>query len=242
MGGSRAAFSQNKAADSCRSNLAGTELSEMWADASGRNPEEFLEQFIQDFFAETLVRDGQPDTLAEDVSERRASSDPLPIGVNDVLLHIKAICRRRRLTREEAALLTVEDWNRMGEDGAAVLRLLQGLRLTNASFNRWYPTAHLPKRPDIWPVLSTNGPRSAEPARRVASDRTGEQGRPTTRHLVVAEFQHRLAAGAVLNTLRAEAQALSAWLRTEHPLFAQMTPKTIENRIREAYNAQKATK
>jgi hypothetical protein len=74
-----------------------------------------------------------------------------------------------------------------------------------------------------------------------ASDRTGGQGRPTSRHLVEMEFQRRAMAREVADTLKAEAQVLSAWLTRTHVRLAQMTPKTVENCIRKPYKLAKAT-
>jgi hypothetical protein len=71
----------------------------------------------------------------------------------------------------------------------------------------------------------------------VISDRTGAQGRPTSRHLAEAEFCHRIAIGAVQNTLKAEAQALSDWLKQTHAGMAQMSRKTVETCIRDAHRA-----
>jgi hypothetical protein len=90
---------------------------------------------------------------------------------------------------------------------------------------------------NIWPAgnVSVNGP--VESPSRGPSDRTGAQGRPTSRHLVEGEFQRRRETGAVLETLRGEAQALSNWLKTAYPDLAQMTCKTVENCIRPLYNA-----
>ena len=71
-----------------------------------------------------------------------------------------------------------------------------------------------------------------------ASDRTGAQGRPTSRHLVEAEFERRMTARETLGTLKAEAQALSDWLSVMHPHLAPMTRKTIENCIRTGYTSR----
>jgi hypothetical protein len=67
---------------------------------------------------------------------------------------------------------------------------------------------------------------------RAAPYRTGAAGRPTSAHLVKAEFERRAAAGEVCERCRDEAIVLIEWLKKEHPDAAPMTPKTVENRIR----------
>jgi hypothetical protein len=77
----------------------------------------------------------------------------------------------------------------------------------------------------------------------LVSDRTGAQGRPSSRHLVEEEFQRRNSNNETLPTLNAEAEALSGWLVLKHPGLAPMAPKTVANCIRAEYQARKkATK
>jgi hypothetical protein len=83
---------------------------------------------------------------------------------------------------------------------------------------------------------------STSDADEVASDRTGTQGRPTSRHLVTAEFARRAANNEPLDKLNAESAILSDWLQQRHPNLAPMTPKTVENCIRIAYRLWKAPK
>jgi len=66
--------------------------------------------------------------------------------------------------------------------------------------------------------------------------RTGVPGRPTSRHLVDAEFGRRMAAGEVLPTLKAEAEWLAAWLARAHPGAAAMSQTTTQNLIRHRYS------
>jgi len=54
-------------------------------------------------------------------------------------------------------------------------------------------------------------------------------------HLIFVEHERRLAAGKAQNGVKAEAQSLAAWIRTTHSGCPPPTPKTIENRIREAH-------
>jgi len=76
----------------------------------------------------------------------------------------------------------------------------------------------------------------------LVSDRTGARGRPTSAHLVIAEFQRRVDARQVLPTLAGEAKHLSTWLLTTCPDLAPMKPTSVESRIRGAYRQWKATK
>ncbi len=65
--------------------------------------------------------------------------------------------------------------------------------------------------------------------------RTGLPGRTTIKHLILAEFQRRAAAGEVERTLAAEARALQKWATREHQNAPTPAPGTIENHIREKY-------
>jgi hypothetical protein len=94
----------------------------------------------------------------------------------------------------------------------------------------------------IWPPLTLPSRQGQSASVEARLDRTGAPGRPTSRSLVEREFERRRDAGETLETLIAEARALSAWLGKEYPHYAQMTEKTIANCIRVSYRAQKATK
>ena len=85
-------------------------------------------------------------------------------------------------------------------------------------------------------------PGAAGRGMEVISDRTGAQGRPTSRHVVEAEFHRRVAIGAVQDTLKAEAQALSDWLKQTHGGLAPMSRKTVETCIRETHRAWRNSK
>ena len=61
-----------------------------------------------------------------------------------------AIFRRNSLSAADAATVAIIDWDRMGDDGRVVLRLIEGLHLIQSDFPRWYRTAHLLERPPIW--------------------------------------------------------------------------------------------
>ncbi|SDG17402.1 hypothetical protein SAMN05660686_03612 [Thalassobaculum litoreum DSM 18839] len=70
----------------------------------------------------------------------------------------------------------------------------------------------------------------------------GRAGRPSSKPLVVAEFERRVATGVVLDTLSEETHALATWLANQHPDAAQAQAKTIEGHIRSAYKAYWAKK
>ncbi len=91
----------------------------------------------------------------------------------------------------------------------------------------------------LWPAARAAVVGIAEP---VATDRTGAPGRPTSRHLVEAEFGQRTHRGEVRPKIGEEAKALSSWLTATHPGFAQMEPRTIENVIRTDNQRHKRTK
>jgi hypothetical protein len=93
-------------------------------------------------------------------------------------------------------------------------------------WNVTLPRAALVER---WPPLGAVGAKSGAPE---VSDRTGVAGRPTSRHLVVAEYVRRHEAGIALPRIGEEASALVRWLSATHPGLAPMTARTIETAIR----------
>jgi hypothetical protein len=72
--------------------------------------------------------------------------------------------------------------------------------------------------------------------------RTGAPGAPTAMHVIGQEFERRVNDGEIEGNLRAEAKALSKWLTENHPTAPTTTPKTIENKLRDAYRTAKAPK
>ena len=68
-----------------------------------------------------------------------------------------------------------------------------------------------------------------------AQFRTGAPGRPSSIHLVEAEFRDRCIRNEVKPSLAAEAEVLAAWLNDKYPSSPRLTPKTIQNRLRSAY-------
>jgi hypothetical protein len=72
-----------------------------------------------------------------------------------------------------------------------------------------------------------------------APPRTGVPGRPTSIHLVEAEFVARCDRKEVKASLAEEAEVLAAWLRNEHPNSPRLTAKTIKNNLRGLYRQHK---
>lgn len=95
----------------------------------------------------------------------------------------------------------------------------------------------------LWPVI--RGPQGSHPelaAGKIVSDRTGARGRPTSSHLIKAEFQRRIEMGQICESIKKEAVVLAEWLKLCHPGLAPMTPKSIENAIRDEYRERKLKK
>lgn len=66
---------------------------------------------------------------------------------------------------------------------------------------------------------------------------TGLAGRPTSRHLIDAQFSRMVAEANLPDSLSATAAELREWHSREHPQLALPSKKTIENNIRAAFNA-----
>lgn len=67
---------------------------------------------------------------------------------------------------------------------------------------------------------------------------TGTPGRPTKGiDIIRIEFQRRVDAGEIADSLAAEARALQAWYRETYPRRDCPTTKTIENNLRDAWRA-----
>jgi hypothetical protein len=75
----------------------------------------------------------------------------------------------------------------------------------------------------------------ADMLRSSASDltqsRSGAPGRPTSMHLIEAEFRHRCEEGLVKEHISDEATFLSSWLKASHPQEHPTTAKTIRNKL-----------
>lgn len=84
-------------------------------------------------------------------------------------------------------------------------------------------------------------PEKVAAAEQESVTRTGAPGRPSAMHLVEAEFVRRAEEGAIEESLAQQAKALAAWFEAAHPQLPCPTPKTIENRLRDAYRKAKST-
>ena len=97
------------------------DLCDMWADASGRDRREILEQFVQDFFSGSFERGGTIETLAESRNERVTSRYPITVSVNDAYDHIGHGIRRHDINIAEIATLSIKDWEKLEDDGRRVI-------------------------------------------------------------------------------------------------------------------------
>jgi hypothetical protein len=61
---------------------------------------------------------------------------------------------------------------------------------------------------------------------------TGAPGRPSSMHLVEAEYRARWHRGEAEASIGAEAKTLAEWLQNKHPDVPQLQPKSIANRLR----------
>lgn len=68
-----------------------------------------------------------------------------------------------------------------------------------------------------------------------APQQSGAVGRPSSMHLIMAEFERRIARGATAAPFRAESEALATWLSTHHPDSPRAGAKAIANNIRARY-------
>lgn len=98
----------------------------------------------------------------------------------------------------------------------------------------------------LWPLTGAEQADAADPSAASSAGsrqsatmanpyRTGAPGKPTIRHLILAEFRRRARAGEVFPSLSAEAKALADWAARAHPLAPTPTVRTIENQIRDEY-------
>lgn len=88
-------------------------------------------------------------------------------------------------------------------------------------------------------------PESARQPEEVAVNRSplthsGMAGRPTAKHLYLAELEQRAKAGTMCGGVVAESRELHKWLQRAHPKLNPGKPKTIENNIRARYHQLKA--
>lgn len=74
------------------------------------------------------------------------------------------------------------------------------------------------------------------------SYRSGGPGRPSSVHLVEAEFRRRCALATVEGSMAKESVYLAAWLQSAHPNAPPLTPKTITNRLLPTFRARTASR
>jgi hypothetical protein len=67
--------------------------------------------------------------------------------------------------------------------------------------------------------------------------KSGFAGRPTSKQLIILEFQQRCAAKVADRSLMANAKGLCDWLSQAHPEAPQPKPKTVTDHIRAIHNA-----
>ena len=91
-----------------------------------------------------------------------------------------------------------------------------------------------------WPAAATTSDAELAPGGDVTSDHTGSAGRPTSKHLVEAEYQRRIAADKDCGSIGEQGKALSDWLKSAHASMAPLTPRSAENAIRPAFNKRKS--
>jgi hypothetical protein len=70
--------------------------------------------------------------------------------------------------------------------------------------------------------------------------RTGTAGRPSSKHLALAELKRRAAANLLAPTLLAEATALVDWLKETHPDAPRPKPKSLADALRAIYREEQA--
>ena len=61
---------------------------------------------------------------------------------------------------------------------------------------------------------------------------SGAPGRPSSMHLVEAEYRARWHRGEAEASIGAEAKTLAEWLQNKHPDVPRLKPKSIANRLR----------
>jgi hypothetical protein len=71
--------------------------------------------------------------------------------------------------------------------------------------------------------------------------RSGAPGRPSSMHLVKAEFKQRVEQGEVEHSLAEQARVLESWLKENHPISPPLGKKRIEDGIRDDYRPHKPT-
>lgn len=94
------------------------------------------------------------------------------------------------------------------------------------------------KRPAA-PMPANDSAKPPTPPPAEDTPRSGAPGRPTSMHLIEAEFERRAESGAIESSLNKQAEVLEQWLARAHPDMPGATAKTIANRLRETYRSAK---
>ena len=95
----------------------------------------------------------------------------------------------------------------------------------------------LPRRPGAV-EQKTAGPSQQDPA--PDPYRTGLPGKPTIKHLMLAEFSKRVEKGTFELKLEDEAEALCNWAKNKHPKAPRPKPPSVRNAIRDEYQKAKS--
>ena len=103
-----------------------------------------------------------------------------------------------------------------------------------------FPTAQAMNLwPPIRPGQESSGVQQQEPTDDVLF-RTGAPGRPTSMHLIEAEFERRRSVNELKPSLAMESEFLHRWLTTTYPGAPPASARTIEGKIRAQYRIWKA--
>ena len=177
--------------------------------------------------------------------EKEANPDAEIRPISDVKADLLAALRAGRISAT-GTRTSGEDYDMKPRDWRGVRLVEQGrfdlLAEQTATGTKLWQNITIPKiqiienwRPRSGEVLSTS-PAQIE----IATDHSGAAGRPTSKHLVQAEYQRRAEAGEACPSITEESKALSAWLSATHSHLAQMKPKGAENAIRSEFNKRRA--
>lgn len=126
-------------------------------------------------------------------------------------------------------------WALVGPDGGECP--LAQLEVSNLPYRRW-----LSRQPGFRYRGANNTVPPYVPAPAVISQPptgTGAPGRPTSMHLIEAEFERRAVSRQLAAAVSREAAALHEWMKQTHPGLPLPLPHTIENKIRGDYRRSK---
>jgi hypothetical protein len=179
------------------------------------------------------VRDGQPRALVEDVAWRLGEAR---VGDCDWT----ALFARRLGSERNLDLLTVALAERawpgpaliltMSDAIGELLKLPSGIRIVALceAMSAEPDGLALDQRALVTALATAAGPRLT---------RTGMAGRPSAKHLHLAEHKRRTVAGEAHHVLADEARALHAWICEAYPTVPPGSVKTIRNNIREQHRS-----